>query len=640
MNARYWMGGAFLFLWTVYYSQGQSLYPIRSIPESLHQSAAAVIREHTLDLTLKSPSELESRYRMIVSVLDKKGNGWAKLVLPYDRFNTVGDLSAVIYDASGKAVKKFGKKDFQDVSYLDDVTMAVDSRYLFLDLSGYSLPFTMETAFVIRSKSALFCPDFTPQPEFNTAVEHSRCVVTVPAGAVLQYRIEHAGAPEVTADATTTTYSWEFQNLSAIPDEPDNLPIQQLTPVVYLNPLDFDLAGYTGSFRSWDEFAAWNTRMLESLPPLDASVVHEIQQMTDGLPELEKIQAVYRYLQNSTRYISIQLGVGGWKPFDPNFVHSKKYGDCKALSWYTCALLKAAGVKAYYTLISAGDQPRTFYPDFPDMAFNHVIVTVPVPGDTLFLECTSQLCPLGYIGSFTGNRSALLVDGQSGKVVHVPVPPASGNSRVDSVSMEILSGSGLVRLDWKALFRGTAIEDAGFYGSVLHRDPQAQKDWAEQYFAVKGGKLDHYELRLDPTLGKSHNGLAEAQLTSEHLLNFSSVRLYFQPNFFQPWTRVLTTDTARVSPVFRRFGHTYTADLQVALPAGWTVESLPKAVTETTAFGLYERTVAFADGILHYRRTIVLEEGTFPPEQFSYLVEFFKKMKKWDGERAVFVRAP
>jgi transglutaminase-like putative cysteine protease len=51
-----------------------------------------------------------------------------------------------------------------------------------------------------------------------------------------------------------------------------------------------------------------------------------------------KAKLIYDYVQQKSRYVSIQVGIGGWKPMDASDVDRLGYGDCKGLTNYTKAL--------------------------------------------------------------------------------------------------------------------------------------------------------------------------------------------------------------------------------------------------------------------------------------------------------------
>jgi len=103
------------------------------------------------------------------------------------------------------------------------------------------------------------------------------------------------------------------------------------------------------------------------------------------------------------------------------------------LSNFMVSILKEAGIKGYYVVATAGDGEYGLHEDFPSpVYFNHVITCVPVEKDTIWLECTSQTNPPGYLGSFTANRKVLLIAEDGGHVVRTPVyaPKDNLQSRV------------------------------------------------------------------------------------------------------------------------------------------------------------------------------------------------------------------
>ena len=96
-------------------------------------------------------------------------------------------------------------------------------------------------------------------------------------------------------------------------------------------------------------------------------------------------------MQNKTRYVSIQLGIGGYQPFEASVVDKTGYGDCKALSNYMLSMLETIGIKGHYALIMAGQNSPELEEDFPSSQFNHAIVAVPNGADTLWASLAGRL---------------------------------------------------------------------------------------------------------------------------------------------------------------------------------------------------------------------------------------------------------
>jgi hypothetical protein len=341
---------------------------------------------------------------------------------------------------------------------------------------------------------------------------------------------------------------------------------------------------------------------------------------------------LYEYLQNKTRYVNIQEGIGGLRPFSAQVVDQNGYGDCKALSNYLVALLKEIGIKGYYTKIRAGaGEPDII--DFPSHQTNHIIVSVPNGIDTLWMECTSQTTPFGYLGKFTGNRYALMITEKGGALVKTPSYPMKNNLQVTKAEV-LIDPQGNAKAKVKANYAGLQFEN-GNLDYYINLSPDEQRKWIE-----KNVDIPSFEIASFSMLAKKEK-IPSASVSMDLLLNrYSSVsgkRLFLTPNLMNRSTFIPEKLESRKHKVNRTLPYIDIDSIQFSIPEVLYPEFIPQPIKINSRYGDYESEVKFDQGKLLYIRKIKMNSGEFPAESYNELIDFYKSINKADNLKLVFL---
>ncbi len=372
-------------------------YAVSKIPAALLKNADAVLRVEELRFEIISTKEAVQNYHYAITILNENGEKWAEFIEYYDKLREVSSVQGNLYDASGNPLKKIKTKDLQDMSGMDNNSLMDDNRIKRHNFYYKVYPYTIEYDVEIRYRYTLFFPKWIPQGGERLSVEKSQVSIVCPEDYIFRYKaFQYQGDPVISTDKGKRSSTWAVNNMPGIIREPYQPPLHELTTVVIFGPTEFQVGEYKGNMQSWQDFGKFIYTLKQGRDDLPDNVKLKIHQLVEGIAdEKKKIQVLYEYLQKNTRYISIQLGIGGWQPFDAKFVAAKSYGDCKALTNYMSGILKEAGIKSHYTLVRAGEYANYITEDFPSQQFNHVILCVPLNSDTVWLECTSQTTPAG-----------------------------------------------------------------------------------------------------------------------------------------------------------------------------------------------------------------------------------------------------
>ena len=347
----------------------------------------------------------------------------------------------------------------------------------------------------------------------------------------------------------------------------------------------------------------------------------------------KKIKKVYEYLQENTRYVGVQLGIGGWQPFKASFVDEKKYGDCKALSNYTKALLKATGINSYYTLVKAGgNEPDILY-DFPSRQFNHVFLCVPLESDTVWLECTSQTNPFGYLGSFTSDRHVLLITEDGGKLVRTPTYKTAQNKKT-TVADVYIDKEGLAKVSATINCSGLQFENNYFY-QYVNESYDKQKKWLYQTLDISGVIIDEFSLSAAGEIVPE--GTMNLDLSVPKYASVNGKRMFIQPNILSKSGYIPDKVEERNSNVYIKNSGWDSDSIVFHIPEGFHIEFKPETIDIESEFGAYHSEITLEENKVTLLRTFKLEAGTYPPEKYEDLREYLRQVVKADKSKIVFV---
>jgi hypothetical protein len=622
---------SFIFLCSVIKAQE---YNVLLIPDTLTKNANAVKRFEELHVIIKSVDKVIIKRKYAITILNELGDKYAVYSNYYNKSHDLNDISGALFDAFGKKVRSVKKKDIADVSLRDGFSLMRDDRIKTHNFYYRVYPYTVEYSDEQVFEGTYSFPGWTPVEDYNFSVQQSKYILEMSSDYQIRFKqFNYPGQP-ITTDGTTKTITWEIKNTKAYGREYLEPDFSEITTCVYTAPTDFSYGGYTGDMSSWLSFGKYQAELNIGRDELPSNIKDQVHKLTDGVSDpKEKIKILYQYLQNNTRYISIQLGIGGLQPFDAKYVGTNSYGDCKALSNYMHSLLKEVGINGYYTSVHGGEGEKFFMPDFPSHQSNHVILCVPLGKDTMWLECTDQKIPAGYLGNFTDDRYALMIKDDGGYLVRTPTYGVEDNLKITNINSS-LDESGNLIASIKISYKG--LEQDNIFSIINNYSKEKVLE-----FLKKGFNLPTYDIEaFNYTQQKDIIPIVEGnlKLVANNYASVSGKRLFITPNILSQNTAKPSIQDKRKYEIVYPYSFIHIDTVNIQIPSGYTIETMPKDVIINNKFGNYEIHFKTEDQKINCTRLYKRSEGRFPPSDYAELVKYYDDMYKADRSRIVFIK--
>ncbi len=611
----------------------ENKYKIADIPKELLSNSKAIIRTENIEFKITSPKKAVEKISYAITVLNNNGIDDAKFIQYHNKFSNVKIISAKVFDKNGELIKKIKSSDIHNISAISGFSLFDDSRVIYINPECRTLPFTVEYSYERTHNGILNYPTWYANRGFNIAVEKSNFTVIAPKNYNLRYLEKNTSKScEIHRNEENVSYKWSEGNLKSVLQEDHSLHFNELTPTIFTAPTKFEMGGAEGNFESWQNFGKWIYNLNLGKDDLKKEKVAEIKQLVkDAQSNEEKVEILYKYLQDKTRYVSIQVGIGGWQPFDANITDKYSYGDCKGLSNYMKAMLKAVDVKSYYTLIKAGVNNPNFIADFPSNQFNHAILCVPLKKDTVWLECTSQQLPFGHNGSFTDDREALLITESGGKLVKTPSYSNKNNIKtsISYVNIGELSSEAEIEIKY----------GGSFYDKMTRFIRLEDTD--RKKFIMKNLDVQNFEL-----LKYSH--IEDRSIQPEIDLNLSlSIREYttlmgnrvmVPLNLLNKIKNVPSQSYERKSDIKIQRSEQVIDTIIYNIPAQYKLQHIPDNKLIESNYGTYRIRLIKSDKQLTYIRQLILNKGTYPSTDYDDFTSFFEDIESADNLKFILLK--
>ena len=626
----------FLFLITFNSFAQKANYTITSIPDSLKQNANAVVRLDQMDITIASQRSMNVKKQRVITVLNDKGLSDIEAFEHYDKTTLINSIEAIVYDAAGNEIKKIKRKDFRDQSAVSGSTLFSDSRVVYLNYTPISYPFTIAYTCETQTSNTAFIPRWYFLGGYNVSIE--KCVLNVAFPSDLGFKkkeFQFAGFNIKKTEETTTKLSYVAQNILAQKAEDLSPSPGDLFPKIIMGLEKFHLEGVDGTATTWEAFGKWyGDKILTGTTTLPEETKAKMKALVgDEKDPIKKAKIIYDYVQKKSRYVNIAIGIGGWKPMQASDVDRLGYGDCKALSNYTKALLQAVDVPSYNTILYGDRYKSNIQSDFVSMQGNHMILAIPNGDNYTWLECTSQDDPFGYQGTFTDDRDVLVVKPEGGEIVRTKLYDDKGNTQKDK---------GIYAIDENGNFSGSiSIVSEGSQYNEKFRIEAYQPTEKESHYKEYWDNINNLKLGKIAFANDKENirFTEDVQLSAINYASISANKMIFAIDVFNQNNHSVKRIRNRKNPFQIQRGYLDSDEIEVNLPAGFTIEFLPENYELKGKFGEYKTEIIKKDNNkLIYKRSMFLNKGKYSNKEYDEYRLFMEQISKNDNAKIILTK--
>jgi hypothetical protein len=416
----------------------------------------------------------------IIRVLDDRGvRSQAVQALSFDPEQSIVEVRRARVRRKNGAIEELGEVNVVALASAG-YRMYYDQRQIRVIFDGLRIGDTLEVAFLVRDVAArnMFDEYFGDiMPLQGTApIKHVEYVLEAPKDKPIYFNLDGV-TRKPTKDGRFVLYRHIAKDVPAIKPESGMPGWTEVARFLHAS-----------TYKTWNDVGNWYWDLVREQLVVDADVKKAVATALAGLPagasEADKVAAIYEYVVRNTRYVGLEFGIHGYKPYRTTEVLSRRFGDCKDKASLLKVMLGEAGIKSHLVLVRTRDQGTMNAKPASLAVFNHAITYV--PSLDRFLDGTAEWSGPSELPANDQGASVLVVkDGKGAEFREIRVSKPGENVR-ETKQVITLRDSGSAAVQHEITVTGAAASGVRYrFQSEEQRDERLASAFGDIFPGVE-----------------------------------------------------------------------------------------------------------------------------------------------------------
>lgn len=394
---------------------------------------------------------------------------------------------------------------------------------------------------------------------------------------------------------------------------------------------------HLSTYAKWEDVGDYWWGLVEEQLASNEELKKTVAELLKGVDTSNRrkvVAAIYGFVVSKTRYVALEFGIYGFKPYRVSRILSRGFGDCKDKAALMHVMLKEAGIASKFVLLRMNFLGRLASTPASLAAFNHAILYL--PEFNLFLDGTAEFHGISETPPVDAGANALVIE-PNGKSRFLTTPTLKAEDNwIENKQTVSLNANGDAQLEGEWSTQGQLAP--GYrqaFAAKARQEAEFLKQWGQAYPGIQlsaietgeASKLEEpFRLKFSATLPRY------AEVTPEGLR-------FYALGFKQNRSSGLGQLSIRRWPLELPEAFVGNYEIVHKLLPGWRLAEAGWRVEENSPFGEFSMSVESLEGKVQVRCKWKLEASRVEPKDYPAFRAWLLKVEQIQN-RKLFLKKP